>query len=214
MSRGTAADNAFTPVETECLFRTASRLDERALREDLQDASVTIAFLVYFLGYLGFRLGFALHFTEEDVVRDDAGEIIAVTVPYRKDCHRALDEPVCSHCRTLAEARARNAEDADAEPKDFYDDYWSPKSHAGGRQVPVLQQRGRDIIELFLEVQGQLDMTDESVRRRLTRLAELTEEIDPDRMMPQSLRASAANYWIMLDGFSYHSGFVFSATFR
>ncbi|MFY4815067.1 hypothetical protein ACOJIV_20580 [Haloarcula sp. AONF1] len=203
MSRGTAADNSFTPVETERLFQTASRLDERALRDDLQHASVTIAFLVYFLGYLGFRLGFALHFTEEDVVRDAAGEIVAVTVPYHKDCHRAFEEAVCSHCRTLAKARARNADD-DAEPEDFYDDYWSPKSHAGGRQIPVLQERGRDIIERFLEAQGQLDMTDETVRRRLTRLAEVTEGIDPDRMMPQSLRASAANYWIMLDKFDNH----------
>jgi hypothetical protein len=204
MSRGTAADNSFTPVEIERLFQTASRLDERALRDDLQHASVTIAFLVYFLGYLGFRLGFALHFTEEDVVRDAAGEIVAVNVPYHKDCHRAVDGPVCSHCRELAKARARNADDVDAEPEDFYDDYWSPKSHAGGRQIPVLQERGRDIIEHFLEVQGELDMVDETVRRRLTRLAEVTEGVDPDRMMPQSLRASAANYWIMLEGFDNH----------
>jgi len=127
-----------------------------------------------------------------------------VTVPYHKDCHRAFEETICSHCRTLAKARARNADDADAEPEDFYDDYWSPKSHAGGRQIPVLQERGRDIIERFLEVQGQFDMTDKTVRRRLTRLAEVTEGIDPDRMMPQSLRASAANYWIMLNGFDNH----------
>jgi len=204
MSRGTAADNSFTPVETERLFRTASRLDERGLQDDLQHASVTIAFLVYFLGYLGFRLGFALHFTEEDVDRNAAGEIVAVTVPDHKDCHRAFDEPVCSHCRTLAKARARNADDADAEPEDFYDDYWSPKSHAGGRKIPVLQDRGRDIIERFLEHQGQLDMADETVRRRLTRLGEVTEGIEPDRMMPQALRASAANYWITLEGFDTH----------
>lgn len=204
MSRGTAADNSFTPVETERLFRTASRLDERALRADLQHASVTIAFLVYFLGCLGFRLGFALHFTEEDVVRDAEGTIVAITVPYHKDCNRDHDAEVCSHCRALAKARARNADDVDAEAEDFYSDYWSPKSHAGGRKIPVLQERGREIIERFLEVQGDLDMTDETVRRRLTRLAEVTEGIDPDRMMPQSLRASAANYWIMLERFDVH----------
>jgi hypothetical protein len=159
---------------------------------------------MYFLGYLGFRLWFALHFTEEDVVRDAAGEIVAVAVPYYKDRHRTFDEPVCSHCRTLTKARARNAEDADAEPENFYDNYWSPKSHAGGRWVPVLQERGRDIIERSLEVQGQLDMTDETVRRRLTRLAEVTEGTDPDQMIPQSLHASAATYWIMLNGFDNH----------
>lgn len=32
----------------------------------------------------------------------------------------------------------------------------------------------------------------------------MTEGIDPDRMMPQSLRASAANYCIMLDKFDNH----------
>lgn len=204
MSRGTAADNSFTPVETERLFRTASRLDERALREDLQHASVTIAFLVYFFGCLGFRLGYALHFTEEDVVRDGDGTIVAVDVPYHKDCERDHEAEVCSHCQTLAKARARNADKADAEAEDFYDEYWSPKSHAGGRKIPVLQERGREIIERFLKVQGELDMSDETVRRRLTRLAEVTEGIDPDRMMPQSLRASAANYWIMRERFDTH----------
>lgn len=204
MSRGTAADNSFTPVELEQLFRIASRLDERDLRGDLQHASVTIAFLVYFLGYLGFRLGFALHFSEEDVNRNAAGEIVAIAVPYRKDCTRDHDAEVCSHCRTLAKARAKNHDDDDAQPEDFYDKYWSPKSHAGERQIPVLQDRGREMIERFLDVQGELDMTDETVRRRLTRLAEVAEGIDPDRMMPQSLRASAANYWIMHNSFDTH----------
>jgi hypothetical protein len=201
MSRGTAADNSFTPVELDRLFETAARLDEAALRDDLQEASVTIAFLIYFLGYLGFRLGFALHFDKRDVVRNSDGEIIAIEVPARKDCERAHDAPVCSHCRELAKARARNADDDDVTAEDFYSEYWSPKSAAGNRKIPVLQERGRDIIELFLQRQGTLDMTDETVRRRVTRLAELTEEIDSDEMMPQSLRASAANYWITLEGF-------------
>jgi len=205
MSRGTAADNSFSPVELERLFETAACIDEHDLREDLQNASITMAFLVYFLGYLGFRLGFALHFSEEDVVRDDDGEIIAIKVPYQKDCTRDPENEVCSHCRTLAKARARNADNDDVVAKDYYNEYWSPKSIAGERMVPVLQQRGREIIELFLKTQGELNMVDETVRRRLTRLAELTEDIDPNRMTPQSLRASAANYWIMLDGFDAHA---------
>jgi hypothetical protein len=201
MPRGTAADNSFTPVEIDRLFRTASRLDERALRDDLQHASVTIAFLIYLLGYLGFRIGFALHFDEDNVKRDEEGKIIGVKVPYHKPCDRGgPGEEVCSHCRKLAKARARYADGA-AEAEDFYSEYWSPKSEAGERVVPVLQERGRAIIERFLEVHGELNMVDETVRRRLTRVAELTEGIDPDRMMPQSLRASAANYWIMLDKF-------------
>lgn len=204
MSRGTAADNSFTPVELERLFETAARIDGRDLREDLQNVSITMAFLVYFLGYLGFRLGFALHFSEEDVVRNSDGEIIGIAVPYHKDCTRDLEHDVCSHCRTLAKARARYAEDDDAVAEDFYDEYWSPKSDAGERIIPVLQQRGREIIELFLETEGELNMVDETVRRRLTRLAELTEGIDADRMMPQSLRASAANYWLILEGFDTH----------
>lgn len=202
MSRGTAADNSFTPVELERLFETASRLDERALRDDLQHASVTIAFLIYLLGYLGFRIGFALHFDEENVKRNEEGTIIGVKVPYHKPCNRGgPDQEVCSHCRKLARARASYADEDDVEAEDFYGEYWSPKSKAGERVVPVLQERGREIIERFLQVHGELDMVDETVRRRLTRVAELTEDIDPDRMMPQSLRASAANYWIMLDRF-------------
>lgn len=204
MSRGKAADNSFTPVELERLFQTAARIDGSDLRDDLQNVSITLSFLVYFLGYLGFRLGFALHFSEEDVIRNSDGEIIAINVPYYKECTRDPEKEVCSHCRTLAKARARYAEDDNAVAEDFYDEYWSPKSYAGGRTVPVLQPRGREIIELFLETEGELNMVDESVRRRLTRLAELTEDIDPDRMMPQSLRASAANYWIMREKFDTH----------
>jgi len=162
---------------------------------------VTIAFLIYLLGYLGFRIGFALHFDEDKVKYDGEGKIIGVKVPYHKPCDRCgPGEEVCSHCRKLAKARARHADGA-AEAEDFYSEYWSPKSEAGERVVPVLQERGRAIIERFLEVHGELNMVDETVRRRLTRVAELTEGIDPDRMMPQSLRASAANYWIMLDKF-------------
>lgn len=204
MSRGTAADNSFTPVELERLFETAARIDGQNLRDNLQNVNITMAFLVYFLGYLGFRLGFALHFSEENVVRDSNGEIIGIAVPYHMDCTRDPEQDVCSHCRTLAKARARYAENDDAVAEDFYDEYWSPKSVAGERTIPVIQQRGREIIELFLETEGELNMVDESVRRRLTRLAELTEDIDPDRMMPQSLRASAANYWIMRSEFDTH----------
>lgn len=81
------------PSKWSDFLQIASRLDERALRDDLQHASVTIAFF-YFLGCLGFRLGFALHFTAKDVIRDDDRIIVAVTVPYHKAVP-AMSTPRC-----------------------------------------------------------------------------------------------------------------------
>jgi hypothetical protein len=171
MSRGTAADNSLTPVELEEVFRTAARIKESALQSRHENVSVQMAFFVFFLGYLGFRLGTLLHFDEDNVMRDEDGTIVGIEVPNHDACDRGDDGGICAYCKKLAGAMARNAEDEDVTPEDFYDKYWSPKSEAGNREIPIRLERGRKIIERFLEIEGRVDVSEETVRRRLTRLA-------------------------------------------
>jgi len=196
MPRGTAADNSVTPAEVHKLFETAARIDESQLGTRVQGASITTAFLTYFFGVLGFRLGFALHFNEDCVERDVDGKIVAITVPAHIPCDGGPDEPLCSYCQNLAKERVKDADDEEAVPEDYYNEYWGPKSEAGVRRVPVLQERGREITDLFLQERGSLVMCSETVRRRITQLGVVTEGIDPDQLTPQALRASAARYWM------------------
>ena len=205
MARGTAADNSVTPVVLNRLFETAARIEESSLQARHKNVSIQLAFFVYFLGYLGFRLGMLLHFDEKNVIRNVDGTIVGIEVPTHEPCNRSDGERICRYCRNLAKARARNADDPDAVAEDFYDEYWSPKSNAGNRKIPVRQERGRDIIERYLQIECQVDESEETVRRRLTFLAEMTDDVDPDQLMPQALRASAANYWINLAGFDVKS---------
>ena len=190
-----------TPVVLNRLFRTAARIDESALQEQHKNLSVQLSFFVFFIGVLGFRLGTLLHFDEDNVLRGADGEIIGIEVPSYDCCDRGEDGDICSYCQELAEAMANNDDDPDTTAEDCYGNYWAPKTKTGGRQVPVLHDYGRDIIERYLEAEGSFDKGDMTVRRRLTFLAEVTNGVDPDQMMPQSLRASAANYWITLEGF-------------
>lgn len=196
MSRGTAADNSFTPAKLESLFETASRVSHRALQDRHEYISIQLAFLIYMMGYLGFRLGFVLHFDSSNVIRDGDGEIKMISVPTIDECTRGDNGGICKYCQKLAEAQARNADDDSVSAEDFFAQYWGPKSAAGNRELPVCRERGREIIELFLEHEGSISMSAENVRRRLTLIAEITEGIDPKQMTPQALRASAANYWI------------------
>jgi hypothetical protein len=200
-NRGTAADNSFTPVELEQLFATACRISSEALQKRHKNIAIQLAFYVYLLGFLGVRLGALLHFNRRNVFRDDDGEIIAIKIFSHDPCDRGDEGGICKYCQELAKSMAENAEDDDVEPEDFYDQYWGPKSDAGERKIPVRHERGKEIIEKYLEVKGSVDVSAETVRRHLTVLAEISEEIDAERMMPQSLRASAANYWLALDGF-------------
>jgi hypothetical protein len=196
MPRGTTAGNSLTPVESERLFETAC-IEEISPQSRHEDLSVQLAFSVFFLEYLGFRFEALLDFDEGNVMRDADGTIVGIRVPHHGGCNHRDGNENCVYCKKLAAAMARNADDEEVTAEDFY---CSSKSTAGYREVPVISDRGQEIVEQFLESQDNVDMSEETVCRRLTRLAGLTENIESDQMMSQALRASTANYWTNFKG--------------
>jgi hypothetical protein len=173
-------DDVLAPWEFEELFRTAASI------RDL-DLAIEMAFLLYTPGRLGPRNGAVLHVDEDWLVYNAAGEIVALRIP------TAVPDCECTRCWTLARRRAGDDEDA----SEYIDEYWSPKSHAGGRSIPVLQQRGREVLELAaVEEFSKPNMSAQLYRNRLARLEELCDAVDVN-LYPQTLRATAVNYWSM-----------------
>ena len=180
--RPSGVDLVLAPWEFEALFRTAAKID------DFQQA-VEFAYALYVPSRLSPRLSCAIHTNDGFLTRNSRGEIVGYHVP------SSIGDCRCNRCRELARNRARDADDPDADWTDFIDEYWQPKSHAGGRHIPVLQERGKEILNLYeMYCMRQPNMTGQTYRNRLTRLEELCEEVDL-KISAQGCRATCANYW-------------------
>ncbi|OYR80392.1 hypothetical protein DJ71_14955 [Halorubrum sp. E3] len=166
------------------MFETAASI------RDL-DLAIEMAYLLYAPGRLGPRNSEVLHVCDDYLIRNEEGTIVAYQIP------TALPGCDCVICQRLATRRARDDEDDSATAEDYLDEYWTPKSHAGGRSVPVIQNRGREVLDLYaIKHMGKPNMTGQTYRNRLARLEELCDDVDVN-LYPQALRATAANYWTL-----------------
>lgn len=184
MVRRSGVDDVIAPWEFEELFKTAASI------RDL-DLAIEMAYLLYAPGRLGPRNSEALHVSRDYYVTNESGDIVAYRIPSAApDCN-------CNICQRLAKRRADDDDDPDATAGDYLDEYWQPKSHAGGRTIPVIQNRGQEILEMYgIEHIDRPNMTGQTYRNRLARLEELCHAVDVN-LYPQSLRATCTNYWAL-----------------
>lgn len=186
MVRRSGVDDVLAPHQYESLFKTAATIEDAEL-------AVEMCSLLAFPGRLGPRNAETLHTCDDYLIRLEDDTIVAYQIPTGLTC-----DTYCPVCKELAKQAARDADDDDVHWKDKIDQYWSPKSRAGGRKIPVLTDRLRELLDLYTAYyDGRPQMSEQTYRNRLIRLEELCDEVDVN-LYPQALRATAVNYWVML----------------
>lgn len=188
MARRSGVDDVLAPWQFEELLRTAASIADPVLATEF-------AYLLYAPCRIGPRNSTVLHGGGPFHVRNRAGKIVAYQIP------TAL--PSCGHgcniCENLVDRRVDESEheNPDVVKDGLLGDYWKPKSHAGGRKIPILQERGREILTLYEHYHGHRpNMTSQTYRNRLTRLEEICDKVDVN-LYPQAGRATCTNYWAM-----------------
>lgn len=188
MARRSGVDDVLIPWEFEELLWTAASIADPVLASEF-------AYLLYVPCRIGPRNSTVLHGGEEFHVRNRFGKVVAYHIP------TAL--PNCGHgcqvCQNLVDRRVDEDEHDNPEVvRDaLLDDYWKPKSHAGGRKIPILQERGREILTLYEHYHSNRpNMSSQTYRNRLIRLEEICDKVDVN-LYPQAGRATCTNYWAM-----------------
>lgn len=167
-----AADDAPTEAEFRLLLKAADKVDD--LQRRIEDC-----FIVYGAGRLGFRSGELLHANRGWM--DTDAKIIYIP---------RLDDCSCRYCRERVEELAEKHEDVDEAIK-FY---WQPKYRASVRAIPYgFSDKAAEIVEMFFEEVGYLDMAQSTINRRVTSLKERAKI--SGRVYPHALRAAAGFYW-------------------
>jgi len=184
MVRRSGVDDVLAPWEFERLFETAASIKDLEL-------AIEMAYLLYIPSRFGPRNGETLHISEAWYIRNASEKIVGLRIP------TAAPDCECKVCQRRAKDRAKADEDPNASVEDYIDDYWSPKSHAGGRTIPVLQERGRELLELYaIKHTEKPNMIGQTYRNRLKRLEELCHGVAL-HITPQAGRATCANYWAL-----------------
>lgn len=143
------------------------------------------------LGRLGLRRGEAVHIRSEWVDRRDQ----VIRVPMQDKCTAGEDGGRCGYCRRLARQIADYNDDADFETT--LDQMWMPKTDAAAREIPYgFSARAELVLERFFDRWNQWPYSAQAVTRRVERAAELSEGVDPDRISPHILRATAATHHV------------------
>ncbi|OYR45128.1 site-specific integrase [Halorubrum sp. Ea8] len=160
------------------MLRTAAQIDDR-------QESVALFFFLVTMGRLGMRIGEVIHMEESwyDPERS------VISVPPHSSCD-------CGLCRHYAR---QYADRHDLDFENVLESYWKVKD-GSDRDIHVPTRRDRLIIELYFDTVPYTRVSYSTVSRRLKKLAELTDEVDPDRVYPHMLRATAATA-LMWSGF-------------
>lgn len=156
------------------MLRTAAKIDDK-------DESITIFFLLVVMGRVGLRVGEVLHLTESWWKPDRK----VISVPPFVDCN-------CGRCKFYAKRNEPNSEKTFGE---LLEEYWKPKEGAHG-SANARTRRTVQIINRYFNDVPYTDISYSTIYRRLVRIAELTEGVDPEQMRPHVLRATAATHWM------------------
>jgi len=139
-------EKALTAREFERLLIGAARIDDRAHQIEARA-------LVLVGGRLGLRPGEITHLSAEWV--DDRRDMIQI--PEHDPCTNGRDGEPCGYCKQAAEQMQRHGDARDHEA--ILEEYWSPKTDAGARDVPFgWSQRTAVAIELLVDEHGEITM--------------------------------------------------------
>lgn len=176
-------DDAVDSITYERMLRNTRDLDEYyALQTE---------FIFLVCGRLGLRRGELGHMTEEWIDWRQR----RIVIPAHEPCTNGRGGSTCGDCKNLAQQRV----DHDADGLTFeraVADQWVPKTPAAVREVPFAPMpRVEAVIEEFFDRFDEWPQSCQAINRRVTKIAELTQGVDPEAIYPHALRASAATYW-------------------
>ena len=170
--RRSALRDVVTLSQFRKMLRTAARIDDR-------QESIAVFFFLVMMGRLGLRVGEVIHMEESWYDPDRS----VISIPPRSSCD-------CGLCRHYARQYAKKH---DRDFEDVLEEYWKVKD-GSDRDVNVPTRRDRLIIELYFDTIPYTTVSYSTINRRVKKIAELTDGVDPDRVYPHMLRATAATH--------------------
>ncbi|MFU1783183.1 tyrosine-type recombinase/integrase [Haloarcula japonica] len=172
--RRSSLSDVLTKEQYRNLLQTAAAIDDR-------EKSITTFYFLIVLGRAGLRIGEAIHMTR-GWLDEERGMIV---IPPHVDC-------TCGMCRHYARNLAEDNEDLSIE--EALDRYWMVKDESN-RDVPVENDRAIEIIKLYFEEVPYDTISYSTVLRRLKKVAELTDGVNPAHVYGHMLRATAATHY-------------------
>ncbi|WP_158600538.1 tyrosine-type recombinase/integrase [Haloarcula sp. Atlit-7R] len=172
--RRSSLSDVLTKEQYRNLLQTAAAIDDR-------EESITIFYFLIVLGRAGLRIGEAIHMTQE-WLDEERGMIV---IPPHVDC-------TCGMCRHYARNLAEDNENLSFE--EALDRYWMVKDESD-RDVAVENDRAIEIIKLYFEEVPYDTISYSTVLRRLKKVAELTDGVNPAHVYGHMLRATAATHY-------------------
>jgi integrase len=149
-------------------------------------------FIIYTLGRLGLRRGELVHLREEWINWREK----MIEIPAHDPCDFGKDGAICGYCEQLARQRVEYA-DGDLTLEEAREWVWVPKTDAAAREIYFgFDARAELFIERYFssDEYDRVEVSGAAINRRVKKAADLAPELDPDRLSPHKLRATAATY--------------------
>lgn len=180
-------EDALTDMEFELLLEGARELGRSPYYYEHDPE-----FIVYVLGRLGLRRGELAHMSEEWI---DWREKM-IKIPESDPCSKGKGGDVCGYCTQLAKQRVEYAE-GDLTLDEALEYMWVPKTRAAARDIYFgFSPRAELYIERYFgsDEYDEVAVGSNGINRRVKRAAETADELEPDRLSPHKLRATAATF--------------------
>lgn len=171
--RGSAVDFVQTSEQFESMLKTAASMED-------EKKSIECFSLLVLMGRYGLRAGELIHASPDWMDQQLPG----FRIPTFQDCN-------CGYCETAA---SRRVDDTGRSKHDLLEGYWSPKSQHGARPVVLETQRARDAVDRYFGEFGNVGLSYSTLYRRVVKIAELTDGVNPSELTPQVLRATSASF--------------------
>lgn len=149
-------------------------------------------FVIYVLGRLGLRRGELVHLREEWI--DWRQKMIEI--PAHDDCDHGRGGQICGYCEQLARQRVEHS-DGELTMDEARKWVWVPKTEASARDIYFgFDARAEMFIERYFSSSeyDRVEISGTAINRRVKKATELASELDPTRLSPHKLRATAATY--------------------
>ena len=193
----TQVNRTFRSTGTETRHCKEDALSERAFERmyaasfELDDYRAIESRLILFLaGRLGMRVGEIRHLSSEWI--DWRRQMIEI--PRHEPCNMGRDNNMCGYCRQAARRLTEYHDDIGMD--EAGEMQWKPKTEAAAREIPyAVSPRTEMVIERYFDSYERLQISTTGISRRVDRLADLAEDVDPESTYPHCLRATAASHW-------------------
>lgn len=147
-------------------------------------------FVLLVAGRLGLRRGEIGHLTDDWIDWRQR----RIQIPAYEPCSNGHEGVTCGYCKQLAEQEVNHNEDVQME--EAVAKRWHPKTPSAARDVPFgPMPRAEAIIEEFFDRYDEWPHSCQAVNRRVNTVAELTPDVEVERVFPHALRATAATFW-------------------